>query len=69
MKIHVRQAKNGQWYYHILGDNGRILSTSETYSTKGNAKRAADRFADRVNVTTACMAFVIEPEPSFEVNT
>jgi uncharacterized protein YegP (UPF0339 family) len=29
------------WYYRVRADNGRILTVSEGYVTKWNAKRAA----------------------------
>lgn len=61
MKIHVRQSKSGSWFYHILGDNGRILATSEQYASKGNAKRAANSLGDRINLTQVCVVAVVEP--------
>lgn len=31
------------WYYTIVSKNGRVLTTSETYFKKANAKAAAER--------------------------
>ena len=45
--IEIRKGKNGKWhnrpgqYYYVwLGGNGKVLSTSEMYSTKWNVDRA-----------------------------
>ncbi len=36
----LRQAKNGQYYFDLLADNGEILGTSELYVSKSNAVKA-----------------------------
>ena len=36
----LRQAKNGQYYFDLLGGNGEIIGTSELYVTKSNAVKA-----------------------------
>lgn len=33
------------WHYVVLAKNGQVLSTSETYFSKGNAFRAAFKLA------------------------
>jgi len=35
----VKQAKNGDWYFNVLATNGKIIGTSQLYSTKSNATR------------------------------
>ena len=37
----VKLAKNGEYYFNIVAANNEIVATSETYSTKSNATRAA----------------------------
>ena len=49
MKIQVTKKKD--WYYRILGDNGAVLATSETYSSKRNAIRAAEKLSQRLNTS------------------
>lgn len=34
-----------RWYYNIVSSNGNILSTSQKYFSKSNARRAAKRQA------------------------
>lgn len=44
MKVEVFHGKGKQgWYVRLMADNGQILTTSEGYVTKWNAKRAAKR--------------------------
>lgn len=40
-----------RWYYRIVAANGEILSVSQKYFSKGNARRAADRLASELNLT------------------
>ena len=49
MKIQV--LKKIKWYYRILGDNGAVLATSETYVSKGNAARAAEKLSQDLNTS------------------
>jgi uncharacterized protein YegP (UPF0339 family) len=52
MKIQFFEAKNEQWYWHLVSDNGKIIADGgEGYDSKGNVKRAAERF----------VSFFIEP--------
>lgn len=37
----IKQAKNGEYYFNVVATNGETLSSSELYSTKSNATRAA----------------------------
>jgi uncharacterized protein YegP (UPF0339 family) len=42
--VHIyRGAGRQPWRIRLVSDNGRILSSSEGYATKWNAKRAAKR--------------------------
>lgn len=34
----------GIWWWRVVASNGRVLTVSETYDSKGNALRAARRF-------------------------
>ena len=39
----VLPAKDGQFYFNLLGDNGKVIATgSETYTTESNAKRGSE---------------------------
>lgn len=37
----VFRGADGQWYYKIVAANGQVLATSEGYTRKWSAKRAA----------------------------
>lgn len=39
-----RSNKNGLWYWHLRGDNNKIVSSSEPYNNRWSAKRGAKRF-------------------------
>ena len=43
-RIQVRQGDSGSWYWRVVAANSRILLTSETYASKGNAAKAARNF-------------------------
>lgn len=45
MKVEVLKGKR-QWYYRVIGKNGKTLVVSETFLTKWNAKRAAKKMAE-----------------------
>lgn len=38
MKIQVRPAAQGKWYWRIVADNNEILAVSETMQNKGDAE-------------------------------
>lgn len=38
------------WYWRILSSNGQVMGTSETYFSKGNAKRAGRKVAKALNL-------------------
>ena len=38
----LKKASNGQFYFNLVAANGEPVATSETYPTKGNAKRGID---------------------------
>lgn len=48
MKIVLHERENGEWDYRFVADNGQILSVSEGYDSKGNAKRAVDSFIHQI---------------------
>lgn len=37
-----------QWYWHLIGNNNKIMAVGEGYTTKWAAKRATKRFAASV---------------------
>lgn len=41
MHIEVLRAESGGWFWRLLGENGRILATSEIYSRKEGAVKTA----------------------------
>ncbi len=43
MEIHVREAVNGKWYLRLVGDNGKIVAHTQTYTRKWNAQRQAKK--------------------------
>lgn len=45
MYVEVLQAIDRSWFWRVMGRNHKTMLVSETYSTKGNAKRAANRLA------------------------
>ena len=46
--VELKENKGGNWYYNVTGHNKKILSTSEAYSKKSNAYRAACTFISTV---------------------
>jgi uncharacterized protein YegP (UPF0339 family) len=40
--IHIRKSRNGQLYFTVHADNGKVLATSETYKSTRNCKKGAD---------------------------
>ncbi len=44
-KIRLVEGKTRKYHYAVVGSNGEVRSTSETYSNKSNAKRAAKKAA------------------------
>lgn len=49
MEIHLK--RNLLWHWVLVNTkNGQTLATSETYYSKGNAKRAALKLADFLKV-------------------
>jgi uncharacterized protein YegP (UPF0339 family) len=46
VKIVVFQGNDGQWYYRRVATNGEPVGTSEGYTRKASAKRAAQKEAD-----------------------
>lgn len=48
MKIIVKRNKL-LWHYVLQASNGQVVSTSETYFSRGNANRAARKLAAYLN--------------------
>ncbi|CAN5462996.1 hypothetical protein BH09MYX1_BH09MYX1_38730 [soil metagenome] len=49
----VQLAKNGEYYFNIVAANHEVVATSETYSTKSNATRAATTVRKLILITGA----------------
>lgn len=50
--VQVRRLGPGrEWYWRVMAKNGQVILTSETYSTRSNAKRAANRFMEGIIVS------------------
>lgn len=50
MRYEYFQGNNGQWYVRLVGKNGETMMTSEGYTRRWNAKRAAVRMAGPMRV-------------------
>lgn len=42
MKIIVQQNKLGEWFHHMKASNGRILQSSEAYSSKNKCMKTVN---------------------------
>jgi uncharacterized protein YegP (UPF0339 family) len=51
MIIEVLKAKDGGWYWRMVGSNGRILSESEIYVRKEGAVKTAAAVGKRSRIT------------------
>ena len=45
MKIIIDIAAKNQWYFRVVGKNGKTLAHSESYTRKRNAREAAELIA------------------------
>jgi uncharacterized protein YegP (UPF0339 family) len=43
IKIKIEQSRDGQFFFTVRTKNGRVRTTSETYTRKRDAKRAAEQ--------------------------
>lgn len=43
LKLKIHKATNGQYYSTIIGTNGQVLFTSETYATKKGCLKTCKR--------------------------
>jgi uncharacterized protein YegP (UPF0339 family) len=43
LAVQIVRGSSGQWRVRLVSSNGRVLSVSENYVTKWNARRAASR--------------------------
>jgi uncharacterized protein YegP (UPF0339 family) len=41
LKIEVLKGDSGKWYWRIIGSNGKIMGSSETYSSNRKAMNSA----------------------------
>lgn len=41
--VNIFRGENGKWYFHRVAGNGRVISSSQGYRRRWNAKRAARR--------------------------
>ena len=48
VKIERRLAKNGEYYFVLLGGNGEVVVASETYDSKSNCDRARDWLLEKM---------------------
>lgn len=60
----TKQAKNGEWYFNVVAQNGEIVGTSQLYATKSNATRGASTV--RALAKLAGPQPVVEPAPRRE---
>lgn len=57
MKITYFQGADGQWYWHLVAKNGRIIADgAEGYTSKRNVLRAVGRFKS----LTRCLELLVE---------
>jgi len=47
-RFEVFRGEDGQWYFRVVGGNGEIMSQSEGYTTRSNARRAVATFRRRI---------------------
>lgn len=65
IKIKVLQDEAGRWFFHVKARNGKKKWTSgETFVSKGNAIKAANRCADDINLNNTRAVVEVE-EPAF----
>ena len=48
MHFQIRRASGGQYYWHIVGSNGKVLATSEMYYSKAEAEAAIESLKSKV---------------------
>jgi uncharacterized protein YegP (UPF0339 family) len=51
MKIKIKKAINGQFYWILVAANGETLATSETYVAKQSCKDTADKVSQDMYLT------------------
>ena len=49
MKLEIRLATDGSYYWAIVAPNGKIFATSETYTRRASARRACKAFVRHMN--------------------
>lgn len=61
----VKGKRKGEWYFHVVADNGEIVAQSEAYTRKADAERGAEDFrrAARVDAPAG------KPAPIPEIST
>ena len=53
-KLEYWEGKDGQWYWHLKGANGKVVCHGEGHKKKGNAIRAAKRSKGTMLVVPIC---------------
>lgn len=48
MKFHIKTNSNGQAYFNLVGRNGQVIMTSESYKRKSGALKSINRINERV---------------------
>ncbi len=51
-KFEIKLAKNGEYMFNLYAPNGRVIATSETYTTLHNCKKGAESIRENANVHT-----------------
>jgi uncharacterized protein YegP (UPF0339 family) len=63
----VLGSNDGQYYFNLIAANNEIIGTSELYSTKSNAQRAADSTRSLITKIKRWDTIAAEPKASFNV--
>ena len=50
MKIEISKNKAGDYFWHLKHRNGRILATSEAYSSLAKAKQTVTKFVEHASL-------------------
>ena len=51
-RIEVAKSRDDQWFYRVVAANGETLSTSETYTRREDAVRAAESVGTDAEIVT-----------------
>jgi len=53
MRFVIYKSSNGQFYFVIKSNNGQVVATSETYTSKASAKSTIDSIKSGINSNTS----------------